>query len=220
MEFEMAKLRAILSIGAVLVAAGSAACGGSGSAQPSSVARAVDTQGIKAALQNQVRAFPNATVSCTSSVGEASCFVTLNDYLHTLRSASGATVAEALSSLGSLPTPQAEEKALKRRRAAAAKAAAAHRAAVAKAQAELRAHLRAVAARRARARYCGEIERGQHNGLTIAQVVSYCGQPSKRQHIAVTGLTEDYLYYGDVLSGGRLYQLAFTNGYLSGASYY
>jgi hypothetical protein len=102
---------------------------------------------------------------------------------------------------------------------AAAKAKAKADAAVAKAKAKERAFRRKVAAGKARIRYCGEIKRGQHNGLSIKQVISYCGQPDKRQHISVPGLTTDYLYYGDISLGSGLYQLAFTNGNLTGVSY-
>jgi hypothetical protein len=53
--------------------------------------------------------------------------------------------------------------------------------------------------------------------------VSYCGRPDKRQHLSVPGLTTDCLYYGGFTAsdyGGRTYQLAFTNGLLSGVNYY
>jgi hypothetical protein len=131
-------------------------------------------------------------------------------------SATGSTAGAITRKLNALIAPRVHTAFLAARKAQRA----AHHATVVKA----RKIAAAKAAAHARKAYCVAILRGEHNGLSINQVISDCGKPGRKQHIAVTGLTEDFLYYGGFLGGnvygGRSYQLVFTNGYLSSVNYY
>jgi hypothetical protein len=157
------------------------------------------------------------SVTCTGS-GVFTCKgtgITRKNTFFTVN-ATGATAQTIAQKLNALFAPKVHAGFLAARKAQRA----AHRAAVVKA----RKIAAAKAAAHAQKAYCVAILQGQHNGLSINQVVSSCGTPGNRQHIAVTGLTEDMLYYGGFLggnvSGGRSYQLVFTNGYLSSVNYY
>jgi acyl-CoA reductase-like NAD-dependent aldehyde dehydrogenase len=165
-----------------------------------------------------IHRFPNVSAACGVISSGYSCLVDLGDPLSTALTTRGATLGQL--AVMTLPSQEAEVRAAAKqrakRRAAARAAAAAHRRAVARAK-------RQVAARKALAARRHAILTGQETGLTEWQVRAILGKPDHTQHIAVTGLTEDYWYYGGFAAGdysGPTYQLVFQSGVLTGANRY